>query len=84
MKSKRAAMQIAEHFGCDVADIRDYDYQPGRWSRKVYAGFDGNRYWAGAGKTAPKHSDDNSISWKQVPSNWLGNPPLWVGENHEI
>ena len=80
-RSKSAAIQIAEHFGCDVADIRDYDYQPGHWSRKVYAGMDGNRYWAGAGAKPPKHRDmDGGIVWRQVDSNWRGNAPLWVGE----
>lgn len=34
MKRKSVAMQIAEHFGDDVADIRDYDYQPGTYSPK--------------------------------------------------
>lgn len=78
---KSIAMQIAEHFGCDVADIRDYDYQPGFWTRKVYAGMDGNRYWSANCKTPPKHRDgDDSLVWRQVPSSLAGNPPLWVGE----
>ena len=74
------AMQVAAHLGCDVADIRDYDYQPGCWNRKVFAGMDGNRYWSAGGKTAPKHKEGANLHWKQVPSNYPGNPPLWVGE----
>jgi hypothetical protein len=69
------------HFGSDVADIRDYDYQPGQWSRKVYAGFDGNRYWSAGGRKPPKHRDgDDNLTWRQVPSNYPNSPPLWVGE----
>lgn len=79
-KSKSAAIQIAEHFGADVADIREYNYQPGHWSRPVFAGFDGNRYWAGAGSKPSKHRDgDDDLLWEQVPSSWAGNPPLWRG-----
>ena len=77
---KSIAIQIAEHFGSDVEDIRDYDYQPGQWNRKVYAGFDGNRYWSANGKTPPKHKEGADLRWKQVPSNYPNNPPLWIGE----
>lgn len=82
---KSIAIQIAEHFGCDVADIRDHNYQPGLWTRKVYAGMDGNRYWSADCKTPPKRRDEryfahDGLVWRQVPSNFPGNPPLWVGE----
>jgi hypothetical protein len=78
--AKNIAMQIAEHFGCDVADIRDYDYQPGFWNRKVYAGMDGNRYWSAGGNKPPRHRDGDDLQWIKVKSNWKGNPDLWVGE----
>ena len=80
--AKKIAMQIAEHFGCDVADIRDYDYQPGMWTRKVYAGMDGNRYWSAGGNKPPRHRDgDDALVWVRVPSHWKGNPDLWMGES---
>lgn len=78
--TKTIARQISEHFGWDIEEIKDYEYQPGRWTRKVYAGFDGNRYWS-AGKTAPRLRDGVSeIAWRQEPSSWPGNPDLWIGE----
>lgn len=78
---KSIAIQIAEHFGCDINDIRPYDYQPGRWTRKVFAGMDGNRYWSAGGATPPRHRDgDDDLVWRRVKSNWQGNPDLWVGE----
>lgn len=80
MKRKSIAMQIAEHFGCDVADIRDYEYQPGTWTRKVYAGFDGNSYWSAGGKTPPRHREvPGGIVWRRVFSNFPNNGPLWWG-----
>ncbi len=79
--AKSIARQIAEHFGCDIADIRDHEYHPGSWSRKVYAGMDGNRYWSAGGTKPPRYRDEESdIVWRRVRSNWQGNPDLWVGE----
>ena len=80
--AKSIATQIAEHFGCDVADIRGYDYHPGSWSRKVYAGMDGNRYWSAGGEKPPRYRNDeqSDLVWRRVPSNWANNPDLWVGE----
>ena len=79
---KTVARQIAEHFGCDIADIRDYEYHPGRWNRKVYAGMDDNRYWSAGGPKPPTYmwADAPSIVWRQVQSNYPGNSFLWVGE----
>lgn len=78
---KTIARQIAEHFGWDIEEIKLYDYQPGNFSRKVYAGFDGNTVWS-AGKTPPRHLNGLSSTyvWKKVPSSWPGNPDLWVCE----
>lgn len=78
---KRIARQIAEHFGCDVDEIRDYDYQPGRWTRKVYCGMDENRYWSAGGEKPPKYVGDDPapLTWVRVRSNWKGNADLWVG-----
>jgi hypothetical protein len=79
MKPKSTATQIAEHFGWDVADVRDYRYQPSHWSQPVYAGLDGNSYWS-AGRSAPHHRDgDDGITWVSVPSNYPGNNNLWKG-----
>lgn len=82
MNRKSIAIQIAEHFGCDVADIREYDYQPGHWTRKVYSGMDGNRYWSAGGDKPPRHRDgDDDLVWTKVESNWRGNAHLWKGES---
>jgi len=80
VKRKSVAMQIAEHLGCDVEEIREYDYQPGTYSPKVYAGMDGNNYWS-AGPRKPRYtyfgSGDDLLQWKRIESNWKGNGPLW-------
>lgn len=79
-KRKSVAVQIAEHFGCDVADIRDYKYQPGTFTPAVYAGFDGNNYWS-AGPRAPRErAYGASLVWRRVASNFPGNGPLWVAK----
>lgn len=79
MNRKSIAQQIAEHFGCDISDIRECKYQPGHWSQAVFAGFDGNNYWS-AGRSAPRHRDgDDGIVWVSVPSNYPGNNNLWRG-----
>jgi hypothetical protein len=79
MKPKSTAMQIAEHFGCDIFDIIDYRYQPGEWSRPVYCGFDGNNYWS-AGKTKPRYGHgEQDMVWESVKSNYPGNNNLWKG-----
>ena len=76
--AKRVVTQIAEHFGCDVRDISEYDYQPGQWNRPVYAGFDGNAYWSAGGVKPPKHrTGDDGLAWERVASNYPGNAHLW-------
>lgn len=79
--SKRIATQIAEHFGFDIDEIKEYEYQPGFFTRKVYAGFDENRLWS-AGKTPPRRADGwpSEYVWKRVPSAWPNNPDLWMSE----
>lgn len=81
MKRKSIAMQIAEHFSCDVADIREYDYQPGTYAPKVYCGMDGNNYWS-AGPRPPRATryDSCPLVWVRVESHWRGNGPLWVAK----
>lgn len=76
MKSIRR--QVAEHLGHDIADIEEY--QPGMWTRRVYAGFDCNRYWSAGGNAPPRNRNGTSIVWQRVPSNYPGNPCLWLGE----
>lgn len=79
MNRKSTAMQIAEHFGWDVAEVREYRYQPGRWSQAVYLGLDGNNYWS-AGRRPPRYRDgDDGLKWVSVPSNYPGNNNLWMG-----
>jgi hypothetical protein len=80
MTRKSTAQKIAEHFGWDVADIRECEYQSSHWNAnvKVYMGFDGNTAWS-AGKTKPRHRDCDNLSWSRVPSNYPGNDDLWKG-----
>jgi hypothetical protein len=80
--AKSIARQLAEHLSVDVDYIREYEYHPGCWTRKVYAGIDGNRYWSAGGAKPPRYRDEEGdITWRSVKSNWPGNPNLWVGES---
>lgn len=78
-------MQIAEHFGWDVAEIREFDYQPGTYSPKVYAGFDDPNYWS-AGPRPPRYlgPGGDCLSWRRVESTWKGNGPLWVADGSKV
>ena len=80
--AKSIARQIAEHFGTDVDYIREFEYHPGCWTRKVYAGIDGNRYWSTGGAKPPRyrHDQHSDLVWRKQKSNWPGNPDLWIGE----
>ena len=78
MTGKSVATRLAEHFGWDVEDLRDYDYQPGRFSPRVYAGmFNNNEYWS-AGSRAPKDRDNMDFVWDKVESSYPSGGTLWV------
>jgi len=84
-KRKSIAMQIAEHFGWDISDLRDYEYHPGKWSRKVYSGWSGNTYWSAGGSTPPRYlGRDGGLTWVLVPSAFPGNPPLWMAKGDGV
>lgn len=69
--SKRSYTRIAEHFGQDEQDIKDSEYQPGRFSTKVYI-FAGEYY---AGKK-PKDTDGFMSNWHPINSSYDGSQ-LW-------
>lgn len=77
VKRKSIPRQIAEHFGCDMADIRDSNYQHGHWTPAVFT--EGNDYWS-AGPRPPRHKDggEGNMKWTKVESSWPGNGPLWT------
>jgi hypothetical protein len=57
VKRKSIPRQIAEHFGCDMDDVRDASYQHGHWTPAVFIGFTGDgAYWS-AGPRQPRHKD---------------------------
>ncbi|CAB4153187.1 hypothetical protein UFOVP605_46 [uncultured Caudovirales phage] len=77
-KRKSVATKLAEHFGWDVADLRDFNYQPGRFTPRVYAGMlSKNEYWS-AGSTPPKDRDECGFIWERVESSFPGGGTLWV------
>tara|TARA_R110000868_G_scaffold196229_1_gene442115 strand:- start:48 stop:302 length:255 start_codon:yes stop_codon:yes gene_type:complete len=75
--AKRSHTVIAEHFGADEQDIKEYEYQPGRFTRKVFA-LTGNDYWS-TGKAAP--TDRNGViprsEWVKVQSSYDPSITLW-------
>ena len=64
MKRTSPATVIAETFSCDVADIRDYRYQPGHTRQAIYA--IGNSYF-GVSSTTPK---DEEYAWTKALDQW--------------
>lgn len=74
--AKRSYTLIAEHFGSDSADIRDSEYQPGRFPRPIYSLSD-NEYWA-AGNTKPRDPDGTLANWEKVISSYDRKSVLWV------
>jgi hypothetical protein len=72
--SKRIHTLIAEHFGQDEAEIKDSEYQYGRFSRRVYV-FGGDYY--SAGKSKPKDSDGFMTNWKPLVSNYDPSVTIW-------
>lgn len=70
----RPATVIAETFSLDVADVREYRYQPGQTKQAIYA--IGERYFT-VSATPPK---DKEYSWKQASDQWSAqrhNTILW-------
>ena len=82
VKRKSIPRQIAEHFGCDMDDVRDASYQHGHWTPAVFSGFTGDgAYWS-AGPRQPRHKDgEDGLKWTQVQSQWPGNGPLWTAKD---
>lgn len=72
--SKRIATLLAEHFGWDVADVRDNEYQPGQFTRKVYVL--GNDYYS-AGKRPPLDSDGIMVFERSFPSAYDPSVTIW-------
>lgn len=82
---KSVALRLAEHFGSDVAEMREYDYHSGHYVPKVYLGMDGNRYWS-AGPRPPKYKGaaDPDLTWRRVDPTDTRIGTLWVGEAVEV
>lgn len=72
--SKRIATLLAEHFGWDVTDVRDSEYQPGRFTRKVYTL--GNDYYS-AGAKPPIDSDGFIVFARSFPSAYDPTVTIW-------
>ena len=71
---KRIATLLAEHFGQDISDMRDNEYQPGRFTRKVYTF--GNDYYS-AGSKAPIDSDGILVFVRHFPSSYDPSVTIW-------
>lgn len=67
MKSSKAA--LATHLGIDMSEMKDYSYQPGRFTRSVY--YVENAYWCSVKETRhlPKATRlmGMELEWKEVP-----------------
>lgn len=76
LKSARAA--LATHFGMDMSDLKDYTYQPGRFTRAVY--YVDNAFWCAvkANRHLPKRTRlmEDDLDWKEIPDK-LANENGW-------
>jgi len=77
---KRPHTRIAEHLGWDVADVIDYNYQPGRFNTPVYSVGRELQFWAG---TKPRDRDKIMLDWKPVVSSHDGST-LWLFESKPV
>lgn len=71
MKSSKEA--LATHLGMDMSDLSDYNYQPGRFTRAVYA-VDDNYYCAV--KTfndlpKPTRKSVEPLHWREEPDPYV-------------
>jgi hypothetical protein len=71
----KAAIDIANHIGCDADDMEDYRYQATRTNRPVYS-FDAD-YWSAGGAKPPTHQDGWDMEWEKVVSSYDGKTVLW-------
>lgn len=68
---------LAATFGMDVAEIRDYRYQPGKYKKAIYA--IGNDYFC-VSRTKPKEPE--GIIWSKHNDQFFTEPKntvLWKG-----
>lgn len=81
LKRKSVAYRLAWHFGCDVEEVKEYDYHPGWYSPKVYSY--GNDYWS-AGPRAPRYSrGQDGLKWKRVDPTDTRIGTLWIASGSE-
>ena len=83
-RRKSTAEKLAEHFSDDVAHVREYSYQPGRYTSPVYSL--GDDLWA-AGERPPKYKGpgadaEQQEKWKLVKSSFDPNVKLWCTDRH--
>lgn len=65
---KRASEIIADHLGWDQAELRQYQYQPGRYSCAIYTTGDADYWCCPGGQRKPPAGWD----WKPVQNDYLG------------
>lgn len=71
MKSAKEA--LATHLGMDTAELTEYRYQPGRFTKTVYAVAD-SYYCAGKDSLSlpkPTRESGMTISWAEVPDPYV-------------
>ena len=83
MKRKSVAYRLAEHFGCDVDELREYDYHAGMYSPKVYAGMDGNNYWSAGPRKPRYHGGEDTLEWRRIEPTQTNIGTLWVADGSE-
>lgn len=61
---KSAKNALASHFGWDISEMKDYEYQHGRFTKPVFAV--GDEYWCAStdDKKLPKSADGLGVEFK--------------------
>jgi hypothetical protein len=74
--AKRSYTKIAEHFGTDEESVRECEYQPGRFSKAIFA--IGDEYWCAVSEPARYNRRIFSrFGWIQIISAYDHKTILW-------
>ena len=84
-KRKSSLTLIAEHLGTSTEDLKDYEYQPGNFTKPVYSA--GKHLYA-AGDVAPKEvkNDPNEpdlYKWTRLQSKYDPRYTIWESQDLE-
>lgn len=82
---KTSIEALATHLNNDVADLRDYEYKSGRFSKRVFA-FDHGYYCAVRNVSElpkPTRKNEDAFEWVEIPDRFV-NAYGWLIFTHKL